>query len=165
VDISLTQALAPVLRDLESTSPAVHATVRDGDWSGIDGQLTGTVSGPSGSRWGVYAMAGEPVPEQIASVADQVQEWAVEELWSIGLPTNWPPCPEHPHTHPLAAAVRDGTAVWRCPATEAVVSEIGQLPAPRGRDRAAARSRRADRSRTAVRARQQGQAPDGGRRS
>jgi hypothetical protein len=136
VDISLTRALAPVLRDLERTGPAVPATVRDGDWSGVDGQLTGTVSGPSGSRWGVYVMAGEPAPEQIASVADQVQEWAVEELWTIGLPTNWPPCPEHPHTHPLAAVVRDGDAVWMCPATEAVVSEIGRLPEPSRRDRA-----------------------------
>ena len=49
---------------------------------------------------------------------------------------NWPPCPEHPHTHPLAAVVREGDAVWMCPATEAVVSEIGRLPEPSRRDRA-----------------------------
>jgi hypothetical protein len=164
VDISLTQALAPVLRDLENTAPVVYPTVRDGDWSGIDGQLTGMVSGPDGSGWGVYVMAAQPVPEQIAMAADQVQEWAVEELCSIGRPTNWPPCPEHPHTHPLAPVVRGGAAVWMCPKTEDVVSDIGRLPEPRSRDRAAARSRRAARSGAAVDAQQHGQDPDAGRR-
>jgi hypothetical protein len=135
VDISLTRALAPVLRDLESTGSVVPA-VRDGNWSGIPGQLTGNVSGPDGFGQGVFVMAGEPVPEQIASVADQVQEWAVEELCSVGRSTNWPPCPQHPATHPLAAVVRGDDAVWICPKTEVVVGQIGRLPAPRSRGRA-----------------------------
>jgi len=163
VDISLTEALGPVLRDLESTSPDLRAVVRDGSWPGIDGQLTGTISGPGRFGQGVFVMAGEPVPEQIAAVADQVQEWAVEELCSIGQPTNWPQCPEHPHTHPLTPVVRGGEAVWMCPKTELVVGEIGGLPAPRSRSRAAARSQRADRSRAAVRAQQPHQDPDAGR--
>jgi hypothetical protein len=75
-------------------------------------------------------MISESLPERIASVTDQVQDWAVEELGSIGGPTNWPQCPQHPDSHPLAAVVREGRAVWHCPKTGPVVSEIGQLPTP-----------------------------------
>jgi hypothetical protein len=59
-------------------------------------------------------------------VADQVQEWAVEELCSVGKPTNWAQCPEHP----LAPVVSEGRAVWTCPKTGNVVAKIGHLPAP-----------------------------------
>ena len=76
-------------------------------------------------------MTGEPLPQRIASVADQVQEWAVEELCAVGRPTNWPPSPQHPHSHPLSAVVQEGQAVWSCPKTGYVPAGIGQL----GQDR------------------------------
>jgi hypothetical protein len=60
-------------------------------------------------------------------VADQVQEWAVEELCSVGRPTNWPQCPRHPQSHPLVAVLREGLAVWVCPKTADVVCEVGHL--------------------------------------
>lgn len=46
-------------------------------------------------------LADTPRAIGISSVADQVQEWAIEELW-IRSATNWPPCPHHSDTHPLA---------------------------------------------------------------
>lgn len=64
--------------------------------------------------------------ERIATVADQVQEWAIEELWGTGV-ANRPPCPHHQDRHPLRTSVRDGTAVWVCPADDAKVSPIGAL--------------------------------------
>ena len=66
----------------------------------------------------------------LAELADRVQDWAVEDLWTRGLPTNWPPCPAHPGTHPLDAAEDRERAVWRCPATGAVIAEVGSLPIP-----------------------------------
>lgn len=53
------------------------------------------------------ALAGYPLPDRIASMADQVQEWAVEELFSIGRPTNWPQCPR-PSRFPSAIRGRAG---------------------------------------------------------
>ena len=35
-------------------------------------------------------------------------------------------------SHPLSAVVRDGRAVWTCPAAGDPVSEIGQLGRPQG---------------------------------
>jgi hypothetical protein len=126
VDTALAEALTPVLRDLEY-SGSVIPEVREDQWGGIEGQATAALRSADGCGLGVSVMTGESRPQRIASVADQVQEWAVEELCSVGRPTNWPQCPHHQSSHPLSAVVRDGRAVWACPATGRLVSEIGQL--------------------------------------
>jgi hypothetical protein len=59
-------------------------------------------------------------------VANQIQEWAIEELWATTA-TNWPRCPRHPDSHPTKASTREATAVWTCPADELVISTIGEL--------------------------------------
>ncbi|HEY6481075.1 MAG TPA: hypothetical protein VIZ00_13665 [Streptosporangiaceae bacterium] len=131
MDTALAGALAPVLHDLR-TSGSVLPEVRDQQWDGIEGQATAYLYSPDGSGQGVFVMTGEPLPQQIASVADQVQEWAVEELCSVGRATNWPPCPQHPGSHPLSPVAQGSQAVWTCPATGLAISEIGQLgPGPR----------------------------------
>jgi hypothetical protein len=85
---------------------------------------------PDGSGQGVSAIAAESLPARIASVADQVQEWAVEALWRAGRPATWPECPQHPDSHPLTATVHDHRAAWICLKTGHLISGIGQLPAP-----------------------------------
>ena len=66
-------------------------------------------------------------PRQLARVADQVQEWAVEELWYLGRPATWPECPFHPESHPLEPAVIADTALWQCPKTAEPMGAIGEL--------------------------------------
>ena len=66
----------------------------------------------------------------LAELASRVQDWAVEDLWTRRLPTNWPPCPEHPGTHPLSAAPLGDRAVWRCPSSGTEIAEVGSLPIP-----------------------------------
>jgi hypothetical protein len=39
----------------------------------------------------------------------------------------WPPCPRHPHHHPLRPQVIQDIACWVCPETGAVASAIGSL--------------------------------------
>jgi hypothetical protein len=131
VDAALSEALTPVLRDLENTG-SVIPEVRDDQWEGIEGQATAALRSPDGSGQGVSVMTGESLAQRIASVADQVQEWAIEELGSLGRPTNWPQCPDHPSSHPLSAVVREGRAIWTCPVTGRLVSEVGQLGRPQG---------------------------------
>ncbi len=81
---------------------------------------------PDGSGTGVSISLIESELEQIASVAEQVQEWAIEELWARA-PTNWPPCLDHPDNHPRVPAIEGGVAVWACPADGVCVSPIGSL--------------------------------------
>lgn len=127
MDAALAEALAPVLRDLEgSGSPAPD--VRDDQCSG-DGLVTAMLYSADGFGQGVSAMLTDSPAERVASVADQVQEWVLEDLWSIGRPATWPECPQHPGSHPLSAAVRGSRATWTCPRTGRIVTEIGQLSA------------------------------------
>ena len=68
--------------------------------------------------------------ERIAS-SPPIQEWAVEARGRRAAAT-WPECPQHPGSHPLMAAVREGRAVWICPRTGDLVSDVGRLRAPHG---------------------------------
>jgi hypothetical protein len=88
-DATLSEALAPVLRDLEN-SGTLLPDILDERERDFDGWVSAMFYGPDGSGMGVSAMAGEPLPEKIASVADQVQEWAIEAHWHASRPTTWP---------------------------------------------------------------------------
>lgn len=67
--------------------------------------------------------------QALAHLADQVQEWVVEELARLGRPTNWPICAAHPANHPRQAVVEHGRAVWACPVGAPDSSPVGELPA------------------------------------
>jgi hypothetical protein len=96
VDATLSEALAPVLRDLEN-SGTLLPDILDEQERDFDGRVSAKFYGPDGSGMGVSAMAGEPLPERIASVADQVQEWATEAHWQAG----WRPGPNARSTRAL----------------------------------------------------------------
>jgi hypothetical protein len=122
----LTAALAPILSDLDRPA-GVLPEVRDEEWNDLPATASAFLYAEDGFGMGIRVALGRPPAEQVAELADQVQEWAVEALWFLGRPTNWPPCPRHPHNHPLAAAEVQGRAVWRCPAGDIEIAAIGGL--------------------------------------
>jgi hypothetical protein len=67
-----------------------------------------------------------PEPLIVAEIADAAQEWVIHDLFPHA-PTNWPPCPHHPTTHPLRASRLGDVAVWLCPLEGVPVAAIGQL--------------------------------------
>ncbi|MEY9861668.1 hypothetical protein ABH935_007311 [Catenulispora sp. GAS73] len=113
-------ALATVLRDLQAQS-AVQPELR------IDPAYGPVLYAPDGSGQGLTHPRGATTGDRLANLADQVQEWAVEALWTAGVAAVWPHCPEHPNSHPLRATVVDEAAVWACPKSGAVVARIGEL--------------------------------------
>jgi hypothetical protein len=119
-DPEFVAALETVLHDLRAQS-AVQPEVR------MDGAHGPVLHAPDGSGQGLTRPRGTTAPDRLAHLADQVQEWAVEALWSEGAPAVWPHCPEHPNSHPLRATVADEAAVWACPKSGAVVARIGEL--------------------------------------
>lgn len=117
------RALEPVLRDLRATAGPLPSSIGPlYEHSGFS--LIRNFDGDHGSR-GIRMPTRTTLPEQIAFVADEVQEWAIEENW--GKNSNWPKCPKHPTTHPLEAVVLGGYAVWRCPEARESVARIGSL--------------------------------------
>ncbi|MFI5931026.1 hypothetical protein [Actinoplanes sp. NPDC051494] len=126
MDGDLVAALGPVLHDLGGLS-GVLPEVRDEPWAGAPGTAGVMLYASDGSGMGVAVTLGQARSVQVAEVADQVQEWAVEALWMLGRPTNWPPCPHHPAAHPLAPMEEGGRAFWTCPVSVVQVCEIGDL--------------------------------------
>jgi len=123
---SLRRALAIVLADLRRIG-APEPELREGEWSDTPHQRTAMLVSAEGQGQGVSLMTTDSPAAQLASVADQVQEWVVERCWELGLPTNVPPCRAHPARHPLTAAMVEGVALWRCPVDGAVAIRVGRL--------------------------------------
>ncbi|MEH3077826.1 MAG: hypothetical protein PGN11_14355 [Quadrisphaera sp.] len=66
--------------------------------------------------------------EEALRVADTAHEAVLESMPSCGRPTNWPPCPDHPTTHPLQLVAGDDADPrprWTCPLTGDVVGVLG----------------------------------------
>jgi hypothetical protein len=124
----LRTTLDPVLRDLR-TSGAIVPDVREQAWDD-DPDFVFAFIGSDSSGLGIRVELGLPAAERVADLADQVQEWEVEELAAEGRPATWPECPEHPDSHPLAPVVRDSDAVWSCPRSGHVIQPIGALGLP-----------------------------------
>ena len=118
--------MAPVLRDLRTTgvdSPRIDAA----DWAGEPEAVSAMLMAPDGSGMGVSILRADTPAERVVSMADQVQEWAWEVLWSQGAPTNWPVCPRHPTTHPMMPTVQTAMAAWVCPQDCSFVAPVGAL--------------------------------------
>lgn len=121
----LAVALAPVLRDLEAVS--IRSRIESHGWSAVPEQITAMSWWPGGSGSGVYVWATESPARNIAMLADQLQDAAVDSLLGMGRPAVWPECPDHANGHPLRAGCVDDAAVLTCPRTGRQVAEIGQL--------------------------------------
>jgi hypothetical protein len=121
--------LEPVLQDMRSSGAIVPDILEEAhDDLGPDCVCAWIQSpgGGAGSQ-GIRVQVSLPAPERLAGLADQLQEWEVEELAATGRPATWPECPQHPGTHPLAPQARSGRATWCCPASGQAISIIGEL--------------------------------------
>jgi hypothetical protein len=125
MDDVLSQAMAPVLHDLQSAG-IDPPRVEDNDWTDDPESPSVMLWSPDGSGTGLRVDRSAPEFDRVAMVADQIQEWVIEELWGQA-PTNWPRCPNHPSGHPMQASTREGVAVWICPADQMPFATIGAL--------------------------------------
>jgi hypothetical protein len=131
--VVLRATLEPILRDLRSSGAIVPDVVEEAhDDPGPD-RVAAWIQPPSnpdsqgvGSQC-IYVQVDLAAPERLAELADQIQEWEVEELCAAGRPATWPECPQHPDSHPLAPEARGVQAAWCCPRTGQVIDPIGAL--------------------------------------
>ncbi|WP_235453841.1 hypothetical protein [Streptomyces olivochromogenes] len=118
--MEFSEGVETVLRDLRAQC-AVQPDIRWDDATEI------TLWAPDGSGQGLTPHPDGTAAELLVHLAEQVQDWAVEALWSEGASAVWPQCPTHPDTHPLTATLRTDAAVWVCPKTGTPVARIGEL--------------------------------------
>jgi hypothetical protein len=96
-------------------------TEHGGGWFEDEEQLIAAI------ERGIHVQVSLPAPERLADLADQLQDWEVEELAAAGRPATWPQCPQHPGSHPLAPRALGDQAAWCCPASGQIISVIGAL--------------------------------------
>jgi hypothetical protein len=124
--VMLRETLAPLLRDLRA-SGAVMPDIDESGWDTDPDVVSALIIRPGMSQWGIRLRRTLSAADRLADLADQVQEWQVEELWAIGRGATWPECPEHPNSHPLSAGIHGDDAVWTCLKNRHVICHIGEL--------------------------------------
>ena len=128
----LLEAWLILSRDLDEATairPALNSTLVT-----QDGDLAAAMTWwPDGSGAGIHVVRADPLPERVEQLSDQFAVHEMEALWAAGRSPVWPPCPLHPDSHPLQAALVDGAAVWQC--GNQVIAEIGSLEPEHGRPR------------------------------
>ncbi len=118
--------MKPVLRDLRSAGISAPR-VDDDAWTGDADSVSATLGSGDGGGTGVHVSRSAPAPDRVVAMAEQVQEWATEELWGRSVSTNWPACPHHPDRHPMQPTIQAGEAVWACPVDRTSFSPVGAL--------------------------------------
>ncbi len=130
LDPELEAALSPIIHDVIA-SGGLLLDVRESEphfWrSPVPGYLYATAWAPDGSGTGISVPAGWPRPAQIAELAEQLREIAIEARWRAEMSATWPECPTHPNSHPLEPALVSERAVWLCPKSGEAIAEIGTL--------------------------------------
>ena len=122
----LRETLAPVLRDIEA-SGAIPPIIRDETHDDVADDFVCVMAwSADGTGMGLHIPTEDTAAARVARLAEQVQEWEIEELAAAARPATWPECPDHPNSHPLEPVVSDqDTAVWRCPRSGRVISQVG----------------------------------------
>jgi hypothetical protein len=123
-------AFAPVLRDLRATGAIVPEVREEAHDDRTAEAVSAWVTSGDGSGMGVWVSLADSPAERVAQLAEQLQEWEVEQLCWAGRSATWPECPEHPGSHPLEPVVAGGIAVWRCPRSQRAAGTIGGLELP-----------------------------------
>jgi hypothetical protein len=123
---ALDRLLTVVLHDITATS-APEPRVQARGWCDDASHESAILWAADGSGAGVRIDLELPTAEALAHLADQVQEWLIEEFGRTLQPTDWPPCDDHPTSHPLTATAVQGMAVWKCPKDGTTAKPIGTL--------------------------------------
>ncbi|WP_426005055.1 hypothetical protein ACPFL9_00220 [Paenarthrobacter sp. NyZ202] len=123
--VEIVEIIRQVLRDVSSAG-LEEPRIEESDWDDDPRMLSAMIySTRDSTGQGVSVKEDLPQAEQLVSVADQVQEWVIEENSPTN--SNWPCCPWHPNNHPLAAQLIDDQGFWACPVLNTPVALIGEL--------------------------------------
>lgn len=122
----LREAVAPLLCDMEATGqsrPDIRAEAHADRGAGI---VCAWIGDPGGTGRSISVLASAQRGDQLADLAEQLQDWARGTQASPHRP-EWPDCPAHPGCHRLEPCALGETAGWECPQANRVIAEIGAL--------------------------------------
>jgi len=128
----LRQAVTPLLADLAASGMSVPVILEEAREE-REAEVCGWIQGPGGTGTGTSVLLDSSPAERVAELAEQLQNWAADQLHDAGRPPEWPACPRHPDPpRRLEPQVRDGHAAWVCWESGQVIWPIGELEIPGG---------------------------------
>lgn len=126
----LRQAAAPLLADLAASGLGLP-DIRDEAHEEREAAVCGWIQGRGRTGEGIWVLLDSSPAEQVAQLAEQVQNRAADQLNDAGRPPEWPGCPQHPSPpHRLDPQLRDSRASWVCWQTGQVIWPVGELVMP-----------------------------------
>lgn len=117
-----TEVVDVVLRDVARASP-LGLTIDPTPFERREGEGLVRLTADGRSSAGIAINEAQSRQERLTSAASQVQDWLVERLAEHAFEPIFPPCPEHPQSHPLNPEAGN----WVCPRSRNVIAAIGSL--------------------------------------
>ena len=105
------RTLSPIIHDLAATCAVpveirnVRLVLRE-----MAMEVSFDLCPPLGSETRMTFLGTGQPPQDIADLAEKIQDVATDALWFESFSNVWPECPEHPASHALRPTVRGGAA-------------------------------------------------------
>jgi hypothetical protein len=124
----LRHAAAPLLADLAASGMPVPDIREEAHNEPGLPSASGWLQEPDGAGQAIGVLLDRSPAQQVAELAEQIQDWATDQQQDANRPRYWPACPKHPDApHRLTPEVRDDRAVWSCWESRQVIWPIGEL--------------------------------------
>jgi hypothetical protein len=123
----LQETIAPLLHDLAITGMHLPDVREEAHHEIAANAVCAWIQEPDGGGTGITILTDFPPAHRVTELAEQLQEWAAEQLRDLGRPSAWPLCPQHRSAGPADPQAPDGIPVWICMANRHVISKIGSL--------------------------------------
>jgi hypothetical protein len=127
---TLRETVAPLLRDLAASGMPLPDIREEAHEDRGDEAVCAWIQGPGITGEGIWVWLESSPAEQVAGLAEQLQDWVADLLHDASRSPGWPLCPGHPALHRLSPGVQEGFAVWACPQSGQVIWPIGALAIP-----------------------------------
>jgi hypothetical protein len=123
------ETAAPLLHDLAVTGMRLPDVREEARYACPADHVCAWIQEPNGrGASGISILTLVPQAERVSLLAEQIQNWAADQLHDAGRSPEWPVCPDHPASGRAFPQVIEESPVWICAETGHVISTIGYLP-------------------------------------
>jgi hypothetical protein len=123
------ETIAPLLHDLGVTGMRLPDVREEARYDCPADHVCAWIQEPNGQgASGISILTLVPQALRVSLLAEQIQNWAADQLHDAGRLPEWPVCPDHSAGGRAFPRVTGESPVWICAETGHVISTIGYLP-------------------------------------
>jgi hypothetical protein len=123
------ETTAPLLHDLAVTGMRLPDVREEARYACPADHVCAWIQEPNGQGASdISILTLVPQAERVSLLAEQIQNWAADQLHDAGRSPEWPVCPDHPASGRAFPQVIEESPVWTCGESGHLISIIGYLP-------------------------------------